>query len=79
MRPAAPRREHVREEEPLRDLDPLLVAEGQRTLRGYRFPRRDEPGDELGRRVDEVLVTDCPAEIVGQRRVEILRVRAQEA
>ena len=80
MRAAPRRREHEREEEALRDLDALLLGERRARARLRRLrARRDEPREALGGGVDELLVPDRPAEVVGQRGVDRLGVGAQEA
>ena len=78
VRAAARRGEHEREEEALRDLDALLVGAGSGSLGCHLRPRRHEPREALGCRVDEIFVADRPTQVVGQRGVDRVDVGAQE-
>ncbi len=78
MRAATRGREHEREEEALRDLDPLLVGQRARALGRDRGPGRHEAGEALGCRVDELLVADRAAQVVRQRSVDRVDVTAKE-
>ena len=76
---AAPRRgEHEREEQSLRSLDALLLGQGPRPLGRHLRACRHEAGEAFGRRVDKRLIAHRPAQIVGERGVDRLRVCAQE-
>ncbi len=78
MRAAAWGRKHEREEEALRDLDPLLVGERAGAFGRDLRAGRHEAGEALGRRVDELLVPDRSAQTVGQQGVDRLDVTAKE-
>ena len=71
--------EHVGEEQPLRQLDALLVGELALQLGGDAGAGGREPGKALGRVEHELLVAQLDGEVVGEHGVDSLDVRAQEA
>ena len=73
------RGEHVREQQALRDLEPLLVGERPRVLGLQRLARRHQPGHALRRTRQQRLEPQRPAAAVGQLVVERVGVDAQEA
>ena len=77
--PGARRREHVPQEQPLGQLGALLLAELASRLGGHGGARGGEAGEALGRRVAELVVAQLRAPAIGQRFVDVIRVRAQEA
>ena len=73
------RGEHVREQQALRDLEPLLVGQRPRVLGLQRLARGHQPRHALGRAREQRLQPQRPAAAVGQLVVERVGVHAQEA
>ena len=73
------RGEHVREQQSLGDLEPLLVGERPRVLGLQRRARGHEPGHALGRAREQLLEPQRPAAAVAQLEMQRVCVGAQEA
>jgi len=73
------RGEHGGEQQPLRDLEPVLVGERPRVLGLQRLAARHQPGHPLRRARQQRLEPQRPAAAVGQLVVERVGVDAQEA
>ena len=71
--------EHVREQQSLGDLEPVLVGERPRVLGLQRRACGDEPGHALGRALEQRLDAQRPAAAVAQLEMQRVGVRAQEA
>ena len=67
------------EQQPLRDLDALLLALRVLGLRLDLGPRGHEPRVALGGAIDQLVEAQRRREVVGQLGVELLGVLAQEA
>ena len=79
VRPRARRGEHVGDEQPLGDLHALLLALQMLGLRVDLCARGDQPRKALRGAVDELVEAQRRGVVVGQGRVELLGVLAQEA
>jgi hypothetical protein len=79
MGAGAPRREHVGEQQPLRDLGAVLVALPALALAVHLGLRRDEPGEAVGGEVEERLDAQRPSQVVRQLGIELVRVGAEES